>query len=172
MLKTLILGDEDISRLDALFAALSSIGYIASIVLSIVLLKGISERNPAKVSYYKWFTIMFLIFFIVESIYTFLSGFISQSHTTEKQHKGQFFALAMITILFTIYELIVIHSLEMMYRENPLPLTQPGITYQMYPQQPIILTQPPPSHDYKHPSAPYPENPPNYSPNNSFPVKS
>ena len=134
--------------MDALVAIIWSIGLILSIAFTLILFKGISERNPVKVSYYKIFTIAFLFIFSIDSIYTVLSG-----KSTGKQEV----AVAMITILFTIYEIVVIYSLEMMYREeSPLPLTQPDVNYQMYPpQQPILNTQP----EFKHPTAPYINNP-------------
>ena len=88
--------------------------------------------------------------------------------------------------LLTLYFIYVIYSIETLYLEQPLPVTQPGVNYTMYPQQQaqIIVAQPyyaPPSQDFKHatsnpspyPQNPtsYPTNPPYYPPNNSFPVK-
>ena len=55
------------------------------------------------------------------------------------------------SVLWMLYIIYVIHSLEMMYREQSLPIfNQHGITYEVYPrhdlypqqQAPIIVTQP------------------------------
>lgn len=83
-----------------------------------------------------------------------------------------------ISVLVCLYEIFVIYSLEMMYREQPLPMTQPpAVTYNGYPQQQAsyIITQPyngPPSQDFNHPTAPYPTLPPSYQASNMLPEKS
>lgn len=161
-----------------------------------MLIKGISERNVRKVRIYRWYLTVGFVLFLVRSIYG-LMMIPNEAVLDMKRQKiyGTIIASEIFGIIFgtliTLYFIYVIYSIETLYLEQPLPVTQPGVTYTMYPQQQaqVIVAQPyyaPPSQqDYKHASAPYPTNPSPYPqnptsyptnptyypPNNSFPVK-
>ena len=79
-----------------------------------------------------------------------------------------------ILVLWFLFEIFVIDSLEKMYREQPSSMTQPNVMYQAYPQQhpgQVYLTQPYyalPSQVFNHSTATNPNNPPPYIQNPSF----
>ena len=76
-----------------------------------------------------------------------------------------------ISVLWQLYVIFVIDSLEKMYREQPSSMTQQNVTYQAHPQQQlgqVMITQPyyaPPS------QTPYPQNPTSIPSINNYPEK-
>ena len=117
-----ILGKADFLRAFANFIslvkAIVSIPFVSCAICSVILIKGIKECNARKVCIFKWFLIasLFLlpIFFIYE-------------YTRKKDYMPTIdeIIFSIFFYLWMPYQIYVISSLELMYREPPLPVTQP-----------------------------------------------
>ena len=109
-------------------------------VISLKLINGISEHNASKVNIYKWFLIVLLILFVPSTLYSTANGDMEGILTNSKSSLAiQIISEIAITLWMT-YEILVIYSLEKMYREQRLPvIQQPGVVYQTYPQQQLYI---------------------------------
>lgn len=129
--------------------------------------------------------IVVLVLDIPYSIYDIANGHKEAIMTDREPSTAEQIIEKILTILFLIYEIFVIHSLEKMFREQSLPvIQQPGFVYQPYPQQELSPQQqlypqqqapgviPQPYYANQNATAPYPTNPTNYPIDHNFPVKS
>lgn len=121
---------------------INSIVFTFIAVFSWKLIKGISQRNSANVSLYKWFVILSRIIIIFFAICNIIGD-------RDRRDQSQVQTINMIStfigICWTAYEIYVIRSLEIMYREQQFPIIQPGASYQIFqPQQALpyqVITQ-------------------------------
>lgn len=161
-------------------------GFIILPILSILLtinaaiswklINGIAERDASKVRFYKWAMIVSLFLFILASMFQIFNGdYMRENYQIETDSMVENYVTAIFTILWMVYLIYVIHSLEMMYREQALPvLHRQSVSYQVYPQHdlypqaPIIVSQPYFTTVNQHAPPPYPTNPTSYPVKNNF----
>lgn len=118
---------------------------------SVILIKGISERNATKVCIFKWFLIVSLVLHSLFLIKIIIHG----NHQIYYQLRNEVIVTSIFIILWLIYEIFVIDSLEITYKEcsdRELLLPHSSVPYQVYAnvQAPVIVNQPyfaPRTHD-------------------------
>ena len=140
-------------------------------MISLKLINGIAERDASKVVIYKWFLIVLLILFVPSTLYSTANGDMEGILTNSKSSLAIQIISEIVITLWMTYQILVIDSLEKMYREQPSSMTQQNVTYQAHPQQQlgqVMITQPyyaPPS------QTPYPQNPTSIPSINNYPEK-
>mgnify|MGYP003529950720 CR=1 FL=1 len=120
---------------------------IINIVFSRILINGVEERDPSKVYKYKWFSIVSFIFLIIGIVLEIIIG--STNPQERSKSMAEIFIGGIFKILLSIYFIFVIHSLEMKFREQPIPIVQQQVVG--YQQQPYSA---PPNQDYVNATAP------------------
>ena len=136
-------------------------------IFSTVLISGISEKNATKVNRYKTFLIIKLVIFIIGFLIIILDAgrYIDLPTIT----KTELITSGLLIIVCLYYEIHVIDSLELMYREQTLPtIQQQCVINQNYPhlQAPDDVTQfyyPQPNQDFNHLSVSFSIDPPSYT---------
>lgn len=106
---------------------------IISIVCSSILLEGIKERNARKVRAYKYFLVVSLALFILEDL-LILVQFKMPDQFRVIYLVGQV-VIAIIAVLLIQFMICVVYSLEMLYKEQQLPMAQDAITVFQPPQR-------------------------------------
>lgn len=188
------LGDFAVTGVAFLIFGIIAILLVLNIVFSRILINGVAERDATKVYKYKWFTIVMLI---ISIIVNFIRGLILEffmeisdpymirrhGYSQPKSSAG-ILINGGVNVLLSIYVIYVIHSLEMLFREEQIPMVQQQVVgYQAYPQisapyptnntsypqQHISPYDAPPSLVYVNATAPFPPSNPAF---NNFNEKS
>lgn len=157
---------------------------VLNIVFSRILINGVAERDATKVYKYKWFTIVMLIISIIVNFIVSYPYMIRRHGYSQHTYTADILINGVVNILLSLYFLYVIHSLEMLFREEQIPMVQQQVVgYQAYPQisapyptnntsypqQHVSPYDAPPSLVYVNATAPYPPSNPEF---NNFHEKS
>lgn len=147
-------------------------------LISWKLIKGIDERNPSKVAIYKYFSIIKLVLYIIGMLSLMFNTkaiirdeeemfYGNGPHRNNEPSGAEQLISSIIMILWSLYEIFVIDSLEKMYREQPSSMTPPSAGYQAHPQQQqghVVIT-PYYAPDFNNATGPYATTPPSYPQN-------